>query len=124
MSLVKKGTVVVVVDVATTMHPDDRKFLRDKLLVEKDHPVYVTSDDMKYLFALCDDLATFSTIVINNPTGNWVGHFILARLGYLSGLSVMNQSAIYSKTFTTIHVPVYELSNTNDLVMKDLIRAV
>ena len=123
-SLIKKGTVAVVVDVATTMHPDDRKFIKDRLCVEKDHPVYITNHEMDYLFAVCDDLAQFSTVVINNPTGHWIGTFITARLGYLSGLSVMNGQAIYQKTFTTVHIPVYEKSNTGDDVVVDLIRAV
>lgn len=124
MSLVKKGTVVVIVDVATTMHPDDRKFIRHKLSVEKDHVAYVDTDDMDHLFAVCDDLATLSNVVINNPSGCWAGQFIIGRVSYLSGLSAMNGQAIYNKTFTTVHIPVYELSNTNDMVVKDLVRVV
>lgn len=124
MPLIKKDALVVVVNVATTIHPDDLKFIKEKLLVGKHHVVHVDLDDLKELFAICDDLATFSRVVINNPTGHWTGNFILARVGFVSGLSLMSNDMAYHKTFTEVHIPVYELSNTNDLVVVNLIRAV
>lgn len=124
MALIKKDALVVVVNVATAIHPDDLKFIKDKLLVGKHHLVHVDIDEVKELFAICDDLATFKKVVINNPAGGWTGNFILARLGFITGLSIMSPDIMFCKNFCEIHIPVYELSNTNDLVVVDLLRAV
>lgn len=123
-SLIKKDALVVVVNVATSIHPDDLKFIKDKLLVGKHHLVHVDMDDMKTLFAICDDLATFSCVVVNNPTGHWTGNFISARLGFVTGMSIMSNDALILKNFAEVHIPVYELSNTNDMVVVGLVRAV
>lgn len=119
--LIKKGSMAVIVSIGTALHPDDRKFIKDKVLVDKDHLVYVDADDPVYLHHVCDDLATFSKVVIDNPQGKWQGQFILGRLGFLSGLNTMGHD-MYITKYTEIYLSVYELSNTNDLVCCDVHR--
>lgn len=122
--LYDKNKVAVIVNMFTAIHPDDKKFIKDKLLVTQDHLVFIDTDDIEYIDRVCSDLATLSLVVINNPNGSFEGQYILARLSYLVGLEIMNQQAIYSKTTTRIWIPKYELTNTNDLVISDLVRVV
>jgi hypothetical protein len=124
MSLIKKDAVVVIVSFFTALHPDDKKFIKDKLLVGKDHLLYVDTDDLVYIDRLCSDLATLTNVVINNPSGSFEGQYCLGKLGYFTGLEVMNGVAIYSTRKTNVWIPKYELSNTNDLVACDLIRVI
>lgn len=122
--VVKRGTVGVVVITDEAIHPDDRRYIMDRLRVEKDHMVYVVSDEPDYLSALCDDLSLCSNVTIHDPNGSFAAKFILAKLGFLAGLGAMDGAQRYAGRIVKVYLPIYELSNTNDLVVTDIMRVV